>query len=133
MEQMKQEDEVKQKAKQKAKQLKRIEEANSLRAMSTQTLGGGPDGEGSTSPSGKGGESERTKRVEPSRRLSAAISEMVGLGNPSEEKMNEASKMQRLMLGAWEGVDLTSMINEEPRKEVSVRSEAKRLYFHRCC
>ena len=98
----------------KAKQLKRIEEANNLRAMSTQGIS--VEGGNSSSPKE---EKPKPPRPEPSRRLSAAISEMVGLGNPDTDKLHEHSKMQRLMLGAWEGVDLTSMMSEDIRKEFS--------------
>mmetsp|Transcript_31661 Transcript_31661/g.62776 ORF Transcript_31661/g.62776 Transcript_31661/m.62776 type:complete len:1001 (-) Transcript_31661:3-3005(-) len=129
MEQMKEEDEAKQKAKQKAKQLKRIEEANSLRAMSTSQIGGA-FGDVSTSPTAKGqseAENPKPKKPNPSRRLTVAISEMVGLGNPQEEQLVEASRMQRLMLGAWEGVDLMSLMSDEPRKEF--KNSVRQAYY----
>ncbi|GMH84050.1 hypothetical protein TL16_g09799 [Triparma laevis f. inornata] len=113
MEAMKEEDEAKQKAKMKAKQLKKIETSRAA------TMGKMIVDENSTnnsmSPQAKLAP-QQSERPIPSRRLTVAIGEMVGLGNPADDALVESTKMQRLMLGAWEGVDLTGMLDEEVRK-----------------
>ncbi|GMI02942.1 hypothetical protein TrVE_jg10438 [Triparma verrucosa] len=111
MEQMKVEDEAKQKAKMKAKQLKKIETARAA-TMGKMIV---DENSSSTSPTAKM-QPQKSERPEPSRRLTVAIGEMVGLGNPEDDALVESTKMQRLMLGAWEGVDLSGMLDEEVRK-----------------
>ena len=98
MDEMKKEDEEKQKAKMKAKQLKKLAESSSVR-------GGG-------FPSSNSIDGEEAAMNRSSRRMSR-ISIMVGLGDVEGEKVAETSRMQKLMLGAWEGVDLTSLMNED--------------------
>lgn len=140
MEAMKEEDEAKQKAKMKAKQLKKIETARA--ATMGKMIVDENSTNNSTSPQGKKCwcwkliftykfkltpsllpphptaklAPQQSERPIPSRRLTVAIGEMVGLGNPADDALVESSKMQRLMLGAWEGVDLTGMLDEEVRK-----------------
>ena len=99
---MKKEDEEKQKAKMRAKQLKKLAETkrrDSLRSVSDL------EGDGGTqSPS------RMTFRAMSNLPL---FSEMVGLGNPAAEKVEEHSRMKRLMLGAWDGVDLHSLMDDD--------------------
>jgi voltage-gated sodium channel len=100
MDEMKKEDEEKNKAKMKAKQLKKLAESSSVR-------GGGF--EKSNSGVGKDSASVRSSRRSSTNRLSI----IVGLGDVEGEKIAETSRMQKLMLGAWEGIDLTTLMNED--------------------
>jgi hypothetical protein len=60
---------------------------------------------------GRGGSDRRSTR-----RLSmATVTSAIGLGDAEAEKIQESSRMQKLLLGAWEGVDLTDLMQEEEK------------------
>ena len=118
MEEMKKEDEEKQKAKMKAKQLKKLTE-NSIRALPSDNTSTGNLGGGSSTLM------QEVSTVSDEEALSASrqgrnslintnrISIMVGLGDQQGERAAEQNRMQKLMLGAWEGVDLASLMKQE--------------------
>eukprot|EP00520_Triparma_pacifica_P006268 CAMPEP_0118662880 /NCGR_PEP_ID=MMETSP0785-20121206/17080_1 /TAXON_ID=91992 /ORGANISM="Bolidomonas pacifica, Strain CCMP 1866" /LENGTH=824 /DNA_ID=CAMNT_0006556479 /DNA_START=20 /DNA_END=2491 /DNA_ORIENTATION=- len=100
MEEMKKEDEEKQKAKMKAKQLKKMAESQSLRKSTSVGLSDSDEG--------------KSTRERSSRRMSTnRLSIMVGLGDTLGDNLAQQNRMKKLMLGAWEGVDLESLMHEE--------------------
>ena len=124
MESMKREDKERLKAKMKAKQMKKIE-AHKLAVSSTAAVTGSSavehDGSNhvsnNSSNGGNGGNYHGTATERFRRRMSMPkLSVVVGLGDPDTEKIEESAKMVRLLLGAWEGVDLTDLMEDEVKE-----------------
>jgi len=107
MEEMKAEDAEKAKKKMKEKQEKKIAEQKRMRSQASALREGGSSGGGERT-------SERNNRS--SRRMSTSMLQAsIGLGNPEVEKLEEANQMQKLLVGAWDGVDLTDLMDDEKK------------------
>lgn len=86
--------------------------SRSLRASASQgQLESAVSGDSMGENEGRGGSDRRSTR-----RLSmATVTSAIGLGDAEAEKIQESSRMQKLLLGAWEGVDLTDLMQEEEK------------------
>eukprot|EP00519_Triparma_laevis_P013561 CAMPEP_0182490254 /NCGR_PEP_ID=MMETSP1321-20130603/184_1 /TAXON_ID=91990 /ORGANISM="Bolidomonas sp., Strain RCC1657" /LENGTH=961 /DNA_ID=CAMNT_0024692407 /DNA_START=112 /DNA_END=2997 /DNA_ORIENTATION=- len=112
LEQMAEEKALKLIARKKAEKAKRLEEEQRSRARTASS------GMGLKSNSGRNLDDEEAKKARvPSKRLSKALSDMVGVGKleGDDAKVKKLTLQQKLMLGAWEDVDLMAMKTETRR------------------